>query len=68
MADITPKKALEKVAGWLEDESGFTIDESGTVVIDGDPPLELGLSVDDGRVVSPTSPPSREQVQDGPTP
>ncbi|MCH7585884.1 MAG: hypothetical protein IH941_12130, partial [Acidobacteria bacterium] len=51
MADITPKKALEKVAGWLEDESGFTIDESGTVVIDGDPPLELGLSVDDGRVV-----------------
>ena len=51
MADITPKKSLEKVAGWLEDESGFTIDESGTVVIDGDPPLELGLSVDDGRVV-----------------
>lgn len=51
MANITPQKALEKVAGWLEDESGFTIDESGGVVIEGDPPLELGLSAEDGRVV-----------------
>ncbi len=51
MADITPQKALEKVADWLKDESGFTIDESGAVVIDGDPPLELRLSADDGRVV-----------------
>jgi len=51
MADITPQKSLEKVADWLKGESGFTIDESGAVVIDGDPPLELGLSADDGRIV-----------------
>ena len=51
MADITPQKALEKVTDWLKGESGLTIDESGAVVIDGDPPLELGLSADDGRVV-----------------
>ncbi len=51
MADITPQKALEKVTDWLQDESGFTIDESGAVVIDGDPPLELRLSAGDGRVV-----------------
>ena len=41
MADITPKTALEKAAGWLEEENGFTIGESGAVTIDGDPPLEL---------------------------
>ncbi|MEE9581993.1 MAG: SH3 domain-containing protein [Acidimicrobiia bacterium] len=51
MADITPQKALEKVADWLTGESGFTIDESGAVVVDGNPPLELGLSADDGRIV-----------------
>ncbi len=51
MTDINPEKALEKAAGWLEEENGFTIGESGAVTIDGDPPLELGLSADDGRVV-----------------
>jgi len=51
MADITPEKALEMVAGWLDEENGFTIDEAGAITIEGDPPLELGLSADDGRVV-----------------
>lgn len=51
MADTIPQKALKKVAGWLGDESGLTIDDAGTVVIEGDPPLELQLTTDDQRVV-----------------
>lgn len=51
MTDTSQPDTMEQVTAWIDDESGFTIDASGDVTVEGDPPLQIGLSVDDERVL-----------------
>jgi hypothetical protein len=51
MADITPQEALGRATEWLTEEGGTTVDDAGGIVIAGTPPIEVGISNDDVRLV-----------------
>lgn len=51
MAETSPEEVLARIVAWLDDEPKVSIDEGGTVTVEGDPAIELTLTADDDRVV-----------------
>jgi hypothetical protein len=51
MADKPNQEAFDRVASWLGSEDRLEIDETGGVIIEGDPPLELAVTADEERVM-----------------
>lgn len=51
MAELTAQQALERAADWLREERGVTIDDDGAIVVEGNPPIGIGVTADDERLV-----------------